>query len=88
MAKTRAQENKAIRQLALREQLAAQCRVQHIINNIEKIEELEHSQTAQFDLAKLKAANDQRFRLLNKYLPDLKPDRPQNAERRDLFDFG
>ena len=81
MAKTRAQENRGIRQKALREQLSAQGHVQHIADNIKKIEELAYSKSAPFDLTKLKVANDQRFRLLNKYLPDLKPDLPRSAER-------
>ncbi len=81
MAKTRAQENRGIRQKALREQLSAQGHVQYIADNIKKIEALTHSKSASFELNKLKVANDQRFRLLNKYLPDLKPDFPGSAER-------
>lgn len=73
MAKTRAMENRALRQEALREQLAEQCRVQHILETLKKIEELdegdEHFVNA---LAKLRTVNEQRLKLLNKYLPDLK----------------
>lgn len=73
MAKTRAQQNRAIRQESLRELLAEQCRVQHIIENIIKIEELDGSvEQDSFTLNKLKIANEQRMKLLNKYLPDLK----------------
>lgn len=85
MAETRQQSNRRIRQEELRSQLAEQCRVQHIIDNIEKIEGLGIStegdtqeidykdlQVNQFNLSKLKTANEQRIKLLNKYLPDLK----------------
>ena len=73
MALTRAQSNRAIRQEALREQLAEQCRFQHIIDNIIKIEELNpESETFTNELNKLKAANEQRLKVANKYLPDLK----------------
>lgn len=79
MAKTRAQENRAIRQDALREQLAAKGLVQKVLDNIDKMEELKvvitedgSSLCGQFELNKLKTANDQRLKLVNKYLPDLK----------------
>lgn len=85
MGATRAATNKAIRQDALREQLAEQCRLQHVIDNIEKIEALEIDtkgdkneidykdlQVKQFTMNKLKTANDQRLKLISKYLPDLK----------------
>lgn len=73
MAKTRAQQNRAIRQESLRELLAEQCRIQHIIDNIVKMEELDGSvEQDSFTLNKLKIANEQRMKLLNKYLPDLK----------------
>ncbi|MGX5174925.1 hypothetical protein ACUR5C_12960 [Aliikangiella sp. IMCC44653] len=78
MAKTRAQENRTIRQNAQRDQLSAQRHVQLIIENIEKMEGLEHSESSPFNLAKFKAANDQRFRILNKYLPDLKQQETKN----------
>ncbi len=81
MAKTRAQENRGIRQKALREQLSAQGHVQQLADNIKKIEELAYSKSASFELNKLKVANDHRFRLLNKYLPDLKHELPVRAER-------
>lgn len=68
----RARENKAIRQQALREQLAEQCRLQHIVDNLNKIESLDPTQKESMnELNILKTANEQRFKLLNKYLPDL-----------------
>lgn len=73
MAKTRAQQNREIRQEELRKQLAEQCRVQHVLDTIKKIEELdEESESFSNALSKLKAANDQRLKLISKYLPDLK----------------
>ena len=71
MAATRANMNRKIRQDALREQLAEQGHVQQVIVNIEKIEQHGATMEAQ-ELNALKIANDQRLRLVNKYLPDLK----------------
>lgn len=82
----RADENRAIRQEALREQLSAQKHVEQVIDNIEKIESLsvdtkggdedeidyKSLQLNQFKLQQLKTANEQRLKLVNKYLPDLK----------------
>lgn len=67
----RANQNRKIRQDALREQLAEQCRIQHIIDNIEKIEDLENDMDS-LTVQRLKAANESRLKLLSKYLPDLK----------------
>lgn len=73
MAKTRAQQNRAMRQEALREWLSEKCTAQHLVDNIRKIEELDpDSSTFTNELSKLKTANEQRLKILNKYLPDLK----------------
>ena len=74
MAMTKAQQNRAIRQEALREQLAGKGLIQKVLENIAKMEELDSSdtQTGTFELQKLKTSNDQRLKLINKYLPDLK----------------
>lgn len=87
MAETRQQSNRRIRQEALREQLAEQCRVQHIIEDLRKIDELAAIKFADFENADeyiasvssakdkasiIKIAMDGRLKLLNKYLPDLK----------------
>ena len=80
MAKTRAMLNKEIRQKALREQLAEQCRIQHVLDTVEKMTKLQvefdgetsNYQEVSFDLQKYKIANEQRLKLINKYLPDLK----------------
>ena len=80
-------KHRADRQETLREYLAERAKLSYIIDNIEKIENLEiprrgeseeddidyrELQARQFELSKLKVANDQRLKLLNKYLPDLK----------------
>lgn len=66
-------KNRQIRQEALREFMSKKCTVQQIIKNLEKIEALDpESPTFSNDLTKYKTANDQRIRLLAKYLPDLK----------------
>lgn len=65
-----AKVQRKIRQDALREQIAARCTVQHIFDNIERIDELEDGDS--FGLSKLKTQIDAQFRLLSKYLPDLK----------------
>ena len=44
----------------------------HAVENIAKIEKLKASDTSAFELNKLKIATELRFRLINKYLPDLK----------------
>ena len=72
MAKTRAQLNRAVRQEALREQLANQGHVQHVVENLEEMRKLDGTQdTDKFNLDKLKIINEQKMKLINKYLPDL-----------------
>lgn len=85
MAKTRAQENRAIRQDSLREQLSQQKHIEKVVDNIGEIEKLDFFQKGdnneidyklcqanKFRLDALKTANEQRLKLINKYLPDLK----------------
>ena len=86
MAGSTASKNRKLRQDSLREFLSVKCTVQHVIDNIEKIERLElkdngeegqevdykELQHLQFQMKKLQTANDQRLKLVNKYLPDLK----------------
>ena len=83
MAATKAVENKRIRQEALRDQLSNQKHIEYIVKNIEVIEGLEPKveggdvdykdlQLCQFTVQKLKAANEQRMKLVDKYLPSLK----------------
>ena len=87
MARTRAQENRAIRQEALREQLSNQKLVEKVVDSIKQIDELAGLDIKDFDdpdlyLASvssakdktfiIKTAIDSRLKLINKYLPDLK----------------
>lgn len=73
MAKTRAQENRAIRQEALREWLSEKCTAQHLIDNLNKIEQLDPAdETFRNQLDKHKVANEQRLKIMNKYLPDVR----------------
>ena len=69
--RTVAQRNRSIRQEALREQLAEQCRVQHILDNITKLEDLAVEMDANA-INRIKSANEQRIKVMGKYLPDLK----------------
>ena len=73
MAETRAQVNRRIRQESLREWLSEKCTAQHFIDNLEKIEGLKHdSKTFTNELAKYRTANEQRLKIMNKYLPDIR----------------
>jgi predicted transcriptional regulator len=73
MAKTVAQKNRAIRQEALRQWLSEKCTAQHLVENIRKIEELDPiADSFTNELNQLKVANEQRLKVLSKYLPDLK----------------
>ena len=66
----RAVENKKIRQEALREWLSKKCTAQHLVDNLNKIEQLDpECESFSNDLAKYKTANEQRFKILDKYLP-------------------
>lgn len=69
--RTHRQKNRAIRQEELREMLANRCRLQHILENIEKLEDLGVKMKADA-VNRVKVANEQRLKLLNKYLPDLR----------------
>ena len=71
MAKTRAQLNRKVRQDALRDQLEAKGLLQKVIETVEEIANPEN-EIDQHGLNRLKIANEQRLRLINKYLPDLK----------------
>ncbi|QDP58939.1 MAG: hypothetical protein Unbinned2819contig1003_25 [Prokaryotic dsDNA virus sp.] len=81
MAETRAQKNREIRKEELRTYLAERGRLDYVFDNIEKIEQLDVS-CGNFskELAKLKTANEQRIRLINKYLPDAREETPDALE--------
>ena len=73
MAETRAQKNRKLRQENLREWLSEKCTAQHLVDNLVKIEKLDPaSETFQNDLRKYQVANEQRLKIMGKYLPDLK----------------
>jgi len=71
MAMTRAQSNRAIRQEALREQLSSQGHVQHVIEIIDKLKQLDTGYDA-IQVTRLRVAIDAHLKLANKYIPDLK----------------
>lgn len=98
MAKTRAQKNREIRQEELRARLAGQKHIEKVIDNIEEIEKLDFFQKGadskeidyklcqanKFRMDALKTANDQRMRLVNKYLPDVKQQEIQLSGQLDF----
>ena len=79
MAKTRQQRERGIRQDELRAYLAERGRLEYVFDNIEEIEQLDPESNQHFDkrLQQLKIANEQRIRLLNKYLPDMKEEQSE-----------
>jgi len=79
MAKTRAQRERGIRQDELRTFISERGKLSYIFDNLEKIEELDPEKDKHFDkrLQQLKIANEQRIRLLNKYLPDMKEEQTE-----------
>lgn len=71
MAETRAQTNRRIRQEALRDQLASQKHVEHVVEILEKIQEPEQ-ELSPIDIQRYKLVIDTRLALIKKYLPDAK----------------
>jgi len=81
MAETRAQKNRTIRKEEMRAYLAERGRVDYVLDNIEKMEQLDvKSEGFNKELLKLKTANEQRIRLLNKYLPDARDEAQEVKE--------
>jgi hypothetical protein len=71
MGMTRAQMNKSVRQEALREQLRSQKHVEHVVDILEQIGDLDVDlDSAQ--VQRLKVVVDTKLKLITKYLPDLK----------------
>ena len=70
--KSRANANKEIRQKALREQLAAQGHVQHVVDLLKKVEGLTGDELNALELQKNKLVIDTKLALIKKYLPDPK----------------
>ena len=71
MATTRANENRRIRQDALREQLSSKGLMQQVIESAVKLADLD-TPLESIDVQRLTAANNARLALVKKYLPDLK----------------
>ena len=71
MGTTAANKNRAIRQEARREQLSNQKHVEHVVEMLEEIKDLQRDLDAN-DLARYKVAIDTKLKLIGKYLPDLK----------------
>jgi len=71
MAMTRAQMNKKVRQDSLRDQLSAQGHVQHVVDSIDKLEQLDEELDST-QVQRIRAAIDSRLKLVDKYLPSLK----------------
>ena len=71
MGTTAANKNRAIRQEALREQLSNQKHVEHVVEMLNEIQDLQRDLDAN-DLARYKVAIDTKLKLIGKYLPDLK----------------
>ena len=73
MAMTRAQHNRSLRQENLREWLSEKCTAQHLVDNLIKIEKLDpESESFSNELNKYKVANEQRLKIMGKYLPELR----------------
>lgn len=68
---SRGQHNKRIRQEALREQLKAQGHIQHLVDNTNKLQDLDVGLDSN-EVQRLRAANDTHKYVINKYIPDLK----------------
>lgn len=68
---SRANANRQVRQEALREQLSNQGHVQHVVENINKLSDLDKNLDA-IQVQRLRAANEASLKLVNKYLPDCK----------------
>lgn len=71
MSNSRAHKNRAVRQEALREQLASQGHVQHVIELLGQIGNLDNELDA-LQLNRLKTVVDTKLALIKKYCPDLK----------------
>lgn len=69
--RTTAQKNRAVRQKAIREQLEAQGHLQYAVEIIEKLEDAGTKLDSSM-IQRYKAALEARFKLIGKYLPDMR----------------
>lgn len=68
---SRANENRAIRREALREELSNKGLVNHVLDIAQKLQNLD-IEIGQTEVTRLKAAADLNLSLIKKYLPDIK----------------
>lgn len=66
---SRAEENRAIRRQALREQLQNQGHIQHVVEIAEELRNLNREYSA-LEIQRLSKVIDTKLKLINKYLPD------------------
>ena len=71
MGQTVAQKNRAVRQESLRELLQAQGHLQHVIELLDHLADLDKKLDAQ-EIQRIKTVIDAKLKLIGKYLPDLK----------------
>ncbi len=71
MPKSKAVENRRIRQQALREQLASQGHVQHVIDIVGKLQNKDEEMDSLM-LKRYEVVINTKLKLINKYLPELK----------------
>jgi hypothetical protein len=71
MAANNPAKQRAMRQEQLRTYLSEKCRLEHVIDNIIKMER-EGASMESNELNAIKYATDARLKLINKYLPELK----------------
>lgn len=71
MAATNAAKQRSMRQEQLRNYLAEKCRLEHVVDNIVKMEQ-QGAAMEPNELTAIKYATDARLKLISKYLPDLK----------------
>jgi len=75
---SRAEQNKAIRQEALRESLAAGGHIQHVLEICNELNDLQIEMDAT-DVQRKRAVIDTKLKLVTKYLPDLRSVELSNA---------
>ena len=74
---SRADQNRKIRREALRDKLEAMGLIQQVVESSEKLSDLMQDMDS-IEVQRLRAANEARFKLINKYLPDAKEDQNLN----------
>jgi hypothetical protein len=74
---SRADANRRVRREALRDQLEAKGLVQKVIETAEQLVDLSLPMDS-VEVQRLRAGNDARLKLINKYLPDAKDDQNLN----------